>query len=424
MNGLLQFRGILSSFRQYARNAKRNLKLSLLNHISERLGRQARPALARVPVHNRRSRFPRIEHFKAREYHTIGPFRFYCPARAMCHKFATMRYFSTIQTRNVRPYLFSSNYAYYCSNKLTAYRAFSSAAASFFSRDRGKIPQFSFWKSKFNDSVQEDLRKRVTQNLRKRFVHSQSLNIKPVDVIRNSFINRLKSPRHRPLGPPSFIFPQPSLEISLRDVASSMTSSLPSFTVLTRAFHSTPETGSYVDFDMTPNLTVPPVTQLSTEIVDRVVDDIERHIDELRAMADNIRKLSSLGELPISIEDRAIRVYFPNCEPEQVNSLLNEAEVTQGVIRSHNDSNIVSPIDSSSESSYYMNTETESVSTSSGFYYQDMESISRRNSLSSAGSLDIGRIRGFSEHSMTSPPPLTTTTPTYDTFSEGYTFLS
>lgn len=165
------------------------------------------------------------------------------------------------------------------------------------------------------------------------------------------------------------------------------------------------------------------MTQLSTEIVDRVVDDIERHIDELRAMADNIRKLSSLGELPISIEDRAIRVYFPNCEPEQVNSLLNEAEVTQGVIRSHNDSNIVSPIDSSSESSYYMNTETESVSTSSGFYYQDMESISRRNSLSSAGSLDIGRIRGFSEHSMTSPPPLTTTTPTYDTFSEVILFV-
>lgn len=165
------------------------------------------------------------------------------------------------------------------------------------------------------------------------------------------------------------------------------------------------------------------MTQLTPDIVDRVTDDIERHIAELRAVADNIRRLASLGELPVSIEDRGIRVYFPNCEPEQVDSLLVSAEVTQGVIRSHNDNNIISPIDSSSESAYYLNSESsDSASSSDGFYYNDMESVSRRNSVSSSDSYDIARIRGFSQGSINTPPPLTSSA-SYDTFSEGYTYL-
>lgn len=433
------------SFRQYTRN----VHLSVLSHLEEvlpqRLMGPLRPAMVRIRAHTHAHRRHRGLHFMQRRDFHSGPFRLFCPARAMADRITGGRCFSTLRLQygSTRPCLFHPNYLYSLSNKsapVTVSRAFSTIFASFFSRERHSLPSFLFSNSRVSDAFQKDLRAKVAQNYSRKFLHSHGTLPKPIEVFKNGYKghpNRLKFARARPLNPPSFIFPRPSLESSTASysTAASLKSSLPSLSELARAFHATPETGSYVDFDLTPQITIPPVTQLSPDIIERVTDDIERHIAELRAMAENVRKLATLGELPVSVEDRSLRIYFPNCEPEQVNSLLNSAEVTQGVIRSHNDSNIVSPVDSSSESSYILNTRSSSPSSSTtsepysgdGFYYTDMESVSRRNSISSSsGSWDITHLRGFGSPSAVTPSipaPSLTNSPSTETISEGSSYF-
>lgn len=271
---------------------------------------------------------------------------------------------------------------------------------------------------------------------------------RPIETLRSNWIvqnTRLKNVRARPSTQPLFVYPQQSLysTVSLSCFSAEAPESFVSrLKDLSRAFHITPEIGSYVDFDMSPTITVPPVAQLSSDIVENLTEDIEKHIEYLKAMADNLKKLASLGELPMSVDNGSLRVYFPNCEPDQVNSLLSSAEVTQGVVGSHTDTGVSSPMCSSnSEASFYMHS-TSSLSSfpssvsqngdhtpdtvSFGFHYAEIEPVAgRRDSLSSEG-WDIGRMRGFSSDSNASPSlalPSLTNAPSDETVSEGSSIL-
>lgn len=334
------------------------------------------------------------------------------------------RYFSSFSPHvltRYSPHTFNANHLYGLTVKPAsqfAYRTFFSAATGFFNRERRSVGRLFGQSFQASEAFATKAQNIYNMNKSQKFIHSYGKPLKPIDVLKSNWKNRNTRPtnlRAKPFNQPSFVFPQSSLYSTFHTSSFSSESSIPSLRELTRRFHITPDVGSYVDFDMSPTITVPAVTQLSSDIVERLTEDIEHHIAQLRSMADNLKKLAFLGELPMSVEDCSLRVYFPNCEPDQVNSLLNSAEVTQGVIRSHNDSNIVSPATSlNSESSFYTGS-TNSFSSfplsasqdgtrtpeleSSGFYYSgEMESVSRRNSTSSE-IWDIARLRGFSSGS-------------------------
>jgi hypothetical protein len=232
----------------------------------------------------------------------------------------------------------------------------------------------------------------------------------------------------RPLAPPQFYFPPPSLSRVLGARAASTTSSIPSLSQLARAFHiQVPQTGSYVDFDLTPTITVPSVATLSEEVVDQLSDDLERFADELKKIAQDLRSVSRLGELPLSVEHgRALRVYFANSEPERVQSLLAEAEVTQGVVHGQSLSPILSPMedfsDASGESFYASSLSSNMSSGGDEFHY--FQESSSGSSTSTPGDYEIPHLRNiessYGSYVSITTPSLTTAS---ETISDGSSVL-
>lgn len=441
------------------------LAQSTTQHILYHL-EKASPALCRARVrHGHKHGFHHMMHramyYKVHGHHQcFGRFSPWSNTmadifHAHSHRGIFARCFSTLNSRlvNRRPTnIFQSNHMYnlmQVKSQTLMSRTFFSAVGSFFTRERSLFIRFLDSRINVSDTFALESRKVFESHKFKRFLHNYGQPLKPLEIKSDGHNKHSRPKRVQPrhfANKPSFIFPQTSLHTSFstESLSSASSSSIPSLRDLRRAYHTTPEVGSYVDFDMSPTITIPTVTQLSAEIVDNLTEDIERHIAQLQAMAENVKKLASLGELPISVENNSLRVYFPNCEPEQVNSLLNSTEVTQGIIRSHNDSRIVSPLDSASESSSQSSSYMDTFSSFSsfplsisegeqqtpdfgpnGFYYAEMDSVSRRNSLSS-GSWDIARLRGFTTESEASPsliPPSLTNAPSGETVSEGSSVL-
>lgn len=441
-----------SLVRGYAYAARHFLKLSLSSRLP--------PVLVKSTVYShshqlRPCLFQNNRHHFQRHFHSAcsRPFFAYHLKAVNVARFG-LRCFSSLREMKCPkpPSLFSPNYCYNYirrPNTLSLSRNISTATVSFLSRERHSLFKL-FGNSNPKAAFQNSTRDQILKNLSKKFLHSKGQFSTPVETLKKNWKSqnfRYRSARYRPTNVPDFLYPSPTIEerLYLNNPSNSrrhfsISSSLPSLSELTRVFHPTPETGSYVDFDMTPTITVPSVTQLSSDVVDQVTQDIERHIKELQTMVSNFKKLASLGELPLSVEDGSLRVYFPNCDSEQVHSLLMNAEVTQGVVGTHGD---VSPIDSSSESSYYINSCSVSTNPSSidvieassmeqsqnsgsSFYYADMDSVSRRNSVvSSTGSWEIAHIRGFDNRSVESSvplPPSLTLASSYDTVSEASSF--
>lgn len=208
----------------------------------------------------------------------------------------------------------------------------------------------------------------------------------------------VRTRRHvSPLTPQKFCFPQPSLTHALGNRAASTTSSIPSLSELSRAFRAqVPQTGSYVDFDLTPTITVPSVATLSEDVVDQLSDDLERYADELKKIAQDLRRVARLGELPVSVEHgRALRVYFANSEPERVQGLLAEAEVSQGVVHGQSLSPILSPLEDFSDASesFYASSISSNISTSDEFHY--FQESSSDNSVSPLDNYEITNLRNI-----------------------------
>jgi hypothetical protein len=103
--------------------------------------------------------------------------------------------------------------------------------------------------------------------------------------------------------------------------------------------------GSYIDFNVNPTITaltplgsVPgfkkgKMDTLNSEgLIDVLSVDFARSLKELLAILEDIKSLSSLGDLPISYEKSGLRVHFPGCDAQTVETLMEEFGLRRGTI--------------------------------------------------------------------------------------------
>lgn len=174
-----------------------------------------------------------------------------------------------------------------------------------------------------------------------------------------------------------------------------------------------PRTGSYVQFDMAPKFSLPEVSSLSEDILDTLTSELDSFAQKIRNLSQDLKNLSGLGHLPISIEENSnlLNVYFGNCEPERLGGLLCDVEVSQGTIRSQ-ESDYVGKIDRALD--YYQNGEEQiSAAAAAASSSSSSSSHSSRMEYTSASELELMQfekeVRETSRgvNSMTSVPSLT-----------------
>jgi hypothetical protein len=105
--------------------------------------------------------------------------------------------------------------------------------------------------------------------------------------------------------------------------------------------------GSFIDFSVNPSITaltpfsaIPgfQVSQrkmetLNTEgLLDVLSIDFSRALKELAVILNDLKRLSALGDLPITYQDSSIRIHFPGCDSETVERLAEELGIQRGVI--------------------------------------------------------------------------------------------
>lgn len=414
-------RNLLSLLRRAARQARETLE-----DIAESFPRHGspRPSLVRVPMDARR-RLRQRYHGHHRRFHA-GTFPTY-ESRFGCRFFSMgcRKNTSAMMTSNLNPSIAGQKWqvsrSVRCASNITSYKKLSPLV----------------WYQLANSQSIFRKESAIPRAYGARLFHSQYNYPRPSHAMRLIWESQVKSYRTPKTARPmsthhQFNFPRPTTahtilsSLARRPSSSSTTSSIPSLSELARAFHSqVPSTGSYVDFELTPHITIPSVTELTEEIVDQISNDLDRFANDLKRIAKDLRQVASLGELPLSVEHgKALRVYFANCDPDQVQSLLAGAEVTKGVVRSQTHSTVLSQrSDSSGSSSLYMSSsDTDRVPSTSGdeFYYMQESS--------SVDSFNIPNIRGlrsYREESFVSiSTPSLTDSPSNETISEGSSALS
>ncbi|TAQ83474.1 hypothetical protein B7494_g8200 [Chlorociboria aeruginascens] len=106
--------------------------------------------------------------------------------------------------------------------------------------------------------------------------------------------------------------------------------------------------GSFIDFHVNPTVTAlsplavtypvgfmeQSVPNLNTEgFLDVLSVDFSRALKDLAATINDLKRLASLGDLPITLEQKSIlRVRFPGCDAETVERLCDEVGVQRGII--------------------------------------------------------------------------------------------
>jgi len=112
--------------------------------------------------------------------------------------------------------------------------------------------------------------------------------------------------------------------------------------------------GAFIDFTVNPTLTaLSPLgaafpfgstmerstPNLNTEgFLDVLSVDFSRALKDLAATMNDLKRLSSLGDLPISLEQKStLRVRFPGCDADAVERLCDEVGVQRGVIQQDSD---------------------------------------------------------------------------------------
>lgn len=88
----------------------------------------------------------------------------------------------------------------------------------------------------------------------------------------------------------------------------------------------------YVDFDVSPQFTIPDRSELTEEVVSTIEQDLNRYVEHIKAVVRDIKNVSDLGELPVSIANGSVRIHFPNCDTEKVHRLISDVDVTRGVV--------------------------------------------------------------------------------------------
>ena len=112
--------------------------------------------------------------------------------------------------------------------------------------------------------------------------------------------------------------------------------------------------GSFIDFHVNPTVTAlsplgaafpfgSPMEQsapnLNTEgFLDILSVDFSRALKDLAVTMNDLKRLSSLGDLPITLEKNSIlRIRFPGCDAESVERLCDEVGVQRGIIHQDED---------------------------------------------------------------------------------------
>lgn len=106
--------------------------------------------------------------------------------------------------------------------------------------------------------------------------------------------------------------------------------------------------GSYVDFRVNPTVTaLSPVVALSgfsgseslqadhlntNGLLDVLSADFSRALKDLAATLNDLKRLSALGDLPITYEGEHLRIHFPGCDADTVEQLCSELYVTRGTV--------------------------------------------------------------------------------------------
>ena len=107
--------------------------------------------------------------------------------------------------------------------------------------------------------------------------------------------------------------------------------------------------GSFVDFKLSPTVTAlgcfgatgtaakvsdyESPTLNTPGLLDMLSGDFARSLKELAAILNDLKALSTLGDLPLSLHDNStLRVRFPGCDAESVENLCLEVGVTRGMV--------------------------------------------------------------------------------------------
>jgi hypothetical protein len=110
--------------------------------------------------------------------------------------------------------------------------------------------------------------------------------------------------------------------------------------------------GSFISFNINPTVTaLSPLKAVKgfgsfTEekeglnqdgLLDMLSVDFSRAVRELAAVLKDLQRLSGLGDLPITYESSTLKVHFPGCDSETVESICNEFGVQHGVVHQDED---------------------------------------------------------------------------------------
>lgn len=107
--------------------------------------------------------------------------------------------------------------------------------------------------------------------------------------------------------------------------------------------------GSYIDFSVNPTITaLTPLgavagysmsntggesEHLNTDgLLDILSVDFSRALKELAAVLNDLKRLSALGDLPITYQASSLRVHFPGCDADTVERLCDELNVQRGIV--------------------------------------------------------------------------------------------
>ncbi|EEQ36081.1 putative stationary phase protein [Clavispora lusitaniae] len=92
--------------------------------------------------------------------------------------------------------------------------------------------------------------------------------------------------------------------------------------------------GCYVDFQIQPRILIPQNTMMSPEVLSELLVNLKHFEKHIRDLQSDLARLGELGELPVQFlgAQNTIRVYFPNCDRERLETLLREKNVVNGVV--------------------------------------------------------------------------------------------
>ncbi|ODV66067.1 hypothetical protein HYPBUDRAFT_149844 [Hyphopichia burtonii NRRL Y-1933] len=95
----------------------------------------------------------------------------------------------------------------------------------------------------------------------------------------------------------------------------------------------------YLDFSINPKLLIPSSTILNEDILNEMIENVKTFEKTLIEIKTDLIKLSELGELPLKYlsNQNIIRIYFPNCDKNKLQSLLLEKDIHHGTIYEEED---------------------------------------------------------------------------------------